>query len=323
MLFRHFLALPPASDMSAPRLLTAAPSLRAASGLGSVTADARHPGASSTALPTRRGKAEKGNNESITPQIHECSCPGKGGCPSNKRSRSCRGGGGRATNPHLRGGDDAASRTEPPSRSGLLPGFTLPSICRRYPATYGRCLLRETSAPRESSAQPGGEPDSRLPASPPPPRGCSRPMLADWVTLASLNDPRRRPRRCLARLRTDASRRHHTLVPAPKQLAPHHYSITPLFFCVFSGKWTHWGAANIDVSSVRVCARAACPFPAEERWTDTREGKLTVRPSPAVSYGRDSMRSWGGGGWGGSVRPPAGLREDRMRAGTEKSALTM
>lgn len=70
MLFRHFFAFPPASDMSAPpRLLTAAPSLPAASGLGRLAADTRHHHGSSSkakAKSTHGGK-QKQNNESITP----------------------------------------------------------------------------------------------------------------------------------------------------------------------------------------------------------------------------------------------------------------
>lgn len=117
MLFRHCFAFTPASDMSsdtAPRLFTAAPSLPAASGLGRVTADTRHHGRSSK---TKTKSTDKENRKRIVNRLHpnytSAVIRGKVGVHSTKEAE--------AVNLHLRG-DDATSRAEPPSRSGLFPG---------------------------------------------------------------------------------------------------------------------------------------------------------------------------------------------------------
>lgn len=76
MLFRHFFAFPPASDMSAPpRLLTAAPSLPAASGLGRLAADTRHHHGSSSKAKAKSTHGESRNR--IMNRLHECRCPGE------------------------------------------------------------------------------------------------------------------------------------------------------------------------------------------------------------------------------------------------------
>lgn len=94
MLFRHFFAFPPASDMSSVRrLFTAASSQPAASGLGRVTAVAQHHGGSSK----KAKSTDKENRKRITSRWHlnnRSAVPGgKGRCPFNKRSRSYRGDG--------------------------------------------------------------------------------------------------------------------------------------------------------------------------------------------------------------------------------------
>lgn len=117
MLFRHFFAFPPASDMSsetAPRLFTAASSLPAASGLGRVTADAQHHGRS-----FKKAKStHKGNRERITSRWHlnnrGAVTGGKVGIHSTKGAWAAG-----AMNLHLRS-DDSTSWAEPSSLSGAV-----------------------------------------------------------------------------------------------------------------------------------------------------------------------------------------------------------
>lgn len=162
MLFRHFFAFPPASDMSAPRLLTAAPSLPAASGLGRLAADTRHHGSSSK----EKGKStHKESRKRIMNRLHprytSADVRGKVGVHLTKGT-----GAAGAINLHLRGGD-ATSRAEPPSRSGLLPG----SLAKQK-TLYNTNIMRSmTTVWIGRQIFPGkawrshGKPDSRLPTS--------------------------------------------------------------------------------------------------------------------------------------------------------------
>lgn len=128
MLFRHFFAFPPASDMSsetAPRLFTAAPSLPAASGLGRLTAGARRHGSSS-----KKGKStDKAIRKIIRRHLNNRSAVtgGKVGVHSTK--------GAGAMELHLRG-HDSTSGAEPSSLSGLLPSSPVNSRFGQLPVFH-------------------------------------------------------------------------------------------------------------------------------------------------------------------------------------------